>query len=726
MKVQTRLSAAILLAVLLGACRPAQAPSSIAPTAVASPAPRGPTGAPAAPSGSTPVPPGAAPGQPLRTDTWTPGDKSAVGTAYTYDQPSGEANPSRVWFALTDGAITEVCYPDVSLANVKSISLLVSDGRGVSSEMTDADHQVERLDGRTPAFRVTSTDRAGRWQATKQIVADPQSDALIFTVSFTALRGSPADYRLYLNYVPRLSNSGARDMGRVADGAAEAWDEPSSIYSVLLSDPAPLLLTAGYTGKSDLPTDLKDGRLDQVSTATGAAGRLSIGLELPTGGTTTLALGLGSSRAAARAAAEATLRRGFQPVADNYMAGWRRYLDGLKPPAPDLPLYAESLAVLKTHEDKTRYGASVASLSIPWGQFRTDETGVERGYRYVWPRDLYHVATALLAAGDAKSARDTLAYMDDVLQRNNGGFPQNTFVDGRTRWSGLQLDEVADPILLAWQLKAAERYQSLVKPAADFLVARGSPSTSQERWEENGGYSPATIAAAVAALVCAADLARQAGDSAGAETYLKTADDWNGQIEAWTLTRSGPLSPQPYYLRITNGKPDEGAALTIANGGGRHDQRAIVDQSFLELVRLGLRRPDDPNIRATLGVVDSTIRMSTPKGPVFYRYPHDGYGESGPGKGPDGKGQGWPLLLGERAVYEAIRGDRAAAEAGLEQLRAFANQGGLLPEQVFPDGAGSGATPLAWAHAEYIILANSLGGGRAADTPAVVAERYLK
>ena len=96
-------------------------------------------------------------GSPLDRDNWTAGAKQGVGTAFTYDQPAGDANPSRVWFAITDGAITEGLYPDVSLANIKSLGLLVTDGKSfVADEMADASYTIERLDGRAPAYRVTS------------------------------------------------------------------------------------------------------------------------------------------------------------------------------------------------------------------------------------------------------------------------------------------------------------------------------------------------------------------------------------------------------------------------------------------------------------------------------------------------------------------------------------------------------------------------------------------
>ncbi len=344
---------------------------------------------------------------------------------------------------------------------------------------------------------------------------------------------------------------------------------------------------------NDLATDLADFAVDATYTETPEPGRLSIGMELPVSGASTVALGFGPSSQAAREAADASLGRGFAAVSQSYMQGWRAYLDTLDHPYPTLPLYDESLAVLKTHEDKTNYGAFVASIATPWGELRPDQQSSERGYRFVWPRDLYHTAMALHLAGDEQAARDTLAFLDDTMQKGDGSFPQNSYPDGRLHWTGLQLDQVAAPILLAWHLKAADRYASLVQPAADYILAHG-PRTPQERWEENGGYSPASLAAQIAGLVCAADLARQAGDTASAERYLQTADEWNSKVEQWTLTTSGPLGKGSYYLRISDGDPNSPTELTIANGGGTYDQRAIVDQSFLELVRLGCEAPTTP------------------------------------------------------------------------------------------------------------------------------------
>src|SRR5262249_18789747 len=273
----------------------------------------------------------------------------------------------------------------------------------------------------------------------------------------------------------------------------------------------------------------------------------------------------------------------------------------------------------------------------------------------------------------------------------------------------------------------ADRYASLVKPAADF-IARVGPKTQQERWEEAGGYSPATLAAEIAALVCAADLAKAAGDSASAAQYLAKADERNANIEKWTLTTNGPLGKGSYYLRITQGDPNSAAPLTIANGGGSYDQREIVDQSFLELVRLGVRSPNDPRILATLEVTDATLEAKMPKGDVYYRYSHDGYGEAKLGDAPAGHGNPWPLLIGEHSVYEVAHSrSEHPASWYLPVMSSMANAGGMLPEQVFLDGTGTGsATPLAWAHAEYIVFTYAVKQAQVPDMPAVVAERYVK
>ena len=316
--------------------------------------------------------------------------------------------------------------------------------------------------------------------------------------------------------------------------------------------------------------------------------------------------------------------------------------------------------ILKAHEDKTKRGANIASLTVPWGGGENANENNVGGYHLVWSRDLYQVATAFMALGDKDAAVRALDFLFNVQQKPDGSFPQNSYLDGKPFWGSLQLDEVAFPLILAYQLGRDDKktWENHVKKAADFIVKNG-PKTPQERWEEEGGYSPSTIAAEIAGLVCAAEIARKNGDETSANLYLKTADEWQANVEKWTVTTNGKLSKSPYYVRITqNGTPDAGEKIELNNGAGFFDEREIVDAGFLELVRLGIKSPDDPIIQNSVKVIDENIRVQTPNGDAFYRYNHDGYGEMDDGRRWNfdgkytGKGRLWALLSGERGQYE--------------------------------------------------------------------------
>jgi glucoamylase len=459
-----------------------------------------------------------------------------------------------------------------------------------------------------------------------------------------------------------------------------------------------------------------------------------------------LSLGFGSRRSDALNAASSALSGGFDAVSQAYEAGWHRYLASLKPvPASASPYattYDVSAMVLAASEDKTYRGAYVASPTMPW----VWGTGLENpsgAYHLVWARDLYEIATALIADGDTAGAQRALTYLFDRQQKADGSFPQNSTVDGTPHWTNTQMDEVADPIILAWQLGQFDGVTyAHVKKAADYIVANG-PATPQERWENQGGWSPATIAAEVAGLVCAADIARRNGDDASARQYLHIADKWQANVNKWTLTTTGPYGPA-YYLRLTkDGNPNAGTTYNVGDSGPTFDQRAVVDPSFLELVRLGVKAAKDPNITGTIGVVDEQLGVMTPNGMFWHRYNGDGYGEQANGAPwdigfPSGSqttiGRIWPIFAGERGEYELAAGEPATAR--LAAMAAAGNDGYLLPEQVwdndppsgspgFPSGEGTfSATPLAWSHAQFIRLAWSIQAGRPVERPAIVACRY--
>lgn len=681
----------------------------------------------------------AAAGAPGVKQTFSPADKHGFGTA--------AALRSRVWFTLRSAELTEVYFPDAGTPSLRTLQFAVRDGRRVDFEARDGRGAVTRLEESGLGYRQTVRADSGRWTLTKTYVTDPARDVLLVDVRLTGARG----LELLALTDPSLSNDGDDDRGSSPGDALAAHD--GRLAAVLAGSRGLERATSGYAGTPSDPWRglARRGRLARPTDARrpgNVRGAAQVRLR---GGRATLALGFGQDVAGARRAARSSLRDRFGRVAAAYGAGWRRYLDRLPRPrsltTPELRTqYETSLLVLAASEDKTHRGASIASPSMPWawGRLTVEPDRPSGPYHLVWSRDLYQVSTAQLAAGDRAAALRNLDFLLFRQQKRDGSFPQNSTVEGRERWTELQLDQVGFPLVLAWQLGAADpRRWTRLKRAADFL-ARTGPRTGQERWENQSGWSPATIAAEVAGLVCAADLARRNGDPRSAARYERIADDWAASVERWTATRTGPWSVEPYYLRVTKRRdPDRATHYDVGDSGSdRTDQRAEVDPSFLELVRLGVRRHDHPVVRATLGVVDAKLRVETPNGPFWHRFTSDGYGEERDGSPWDVNepntfrtlGRLWPIFAGERGEYELLAGRPAASY--LAGMAATANDGGMIAEQVWDEspptgrggrraGEGTGsATPLAWSHAQFIRLAWSLDAGRPVETPQIVARRY--
>ncbi|WNG47487.1 glucoamylase [Archangium minus] len=685
--------------------------------------------------------PAEGPGSPA---IWTPADKVGFGTAHD--------EASRVWFTLgSSGELTEVYFPRADTPSVRNLYFVVSDGRTFAEmEQEATEHRVELVDPRSLTFRQVNTARSGRYRLTKTYVTEPGKNALLLDVRFESLSGQP--YSLYVVYDPSLSNNGMDDSGTSEEGTLLASDATTA--SALVAQPGFTRTSNGFLDVSDGWTDLRqDFTLDwtQASVSNGNVVQTAL---VPVDGLTsqqvTLALGFGASTPEARQTAQESLAAGFQDVARRYAESWHTYLDSLPAAPPSTQAwrttYDVSVMVLAASEDKTFRGAFIASPSMPW-VWGTGQENPSGPYHLVWSRDQYQIATALLAAGDKQAAERALEHLFRVQQKPDGSFPQNAEVDGKPRWGSLQLDEVALPLVLAWQLGRddARTYTEHIKKAADFVVANG-PVTPQERWENQGGYSPATIAAEVAGLICAAELARRNGDTASAERYETTADTWQRQVESWTVTGNGPLASHPYYLRITkDGNPNAGTTYSIGDGGpAAVDQRQVVDLSFLELVRLGVKPANDPVIVQSLAVVDAQLRVDTPNGPYWHRFNFDGYGETRDGapwfisEPETGQtfGRAWPLLAGERGEYALLVGQ--PADDFLATMARSGNEGFMLPEQVWdgrpPTGqpgfvAGEGtfsATPLTWTHAQFVRLAWSLQSGYPVEQPSVVSCRYTK
>jgi glucoamylase len=679
---------------------------------------------------SLPLPAQLAPGAPGQMAHWTNGNKQGVGTSNSL--------ASRVWFTLgSDGALNEVYYPTVDKANTRLLEFVVTDGKSwVERESEDTTHQIEIPDTEVLSFRQINTSKAGHYRITKTYITDPERDTLLIQVRFQKLKSGSA--QLYVLYDPSINNSGMHDTGYSVDDVLVASD--NGIASALASSLPFLKTTSGYLGTSDGFVDLKKFFALKDTYPRAQDGNVVQVAELPPAATRdvnfTIALAFGTEGETAIEAARKSLQKGFEHAYTEYAKEWRDWIQTLKP--VDLKYrdqYQIAAMVMKAHEDKTYRGAGAASLTIPWG----DETDADEpsvgGYHLVWARDLYEVATAFYAMGDKEAADRALSYLFNVQQKPDGSFPQNSWLDGRPFWGSLQLDEVSYPLILAWQLGRtdSQTYFKHVKPAADFLLKNG-PASPQERWEEQSGYSPSTIAAEISGLICAARIAQLNQDNASRTQWLTTADEWAGKLESWTVTSTGKYADR-YYLRLSqHGQPDAGEKIEIANKGGTWDERDIVDAGFLELVRLGVRPAADPLIQKSLSVVDSVIKVDTPNGPVWYRYNHDGYGEQADGHGYNEAGIGrlWVLLVGERGEYAVASGQDPTPY--LDAMMKMANSGHMLGEQIWdrkdsPDptrfrmGEATGsATPLNWTCAQFVRLAVAAEDKKLPETPSIVAE----
>jgi glucoamylase len=466
-----------------------------------------------------------------------------------------------------------------------------------------------------------------------------------------------------------------------------------------------------------------------------------------------------------------------------YERQWQRYDSRLRRPSARLGFaaarqYYRSVNVVKASEDKTFPGAIAAGLASPWGQAVAANTIVNGkphyfgSYREVFARDLYEAFTGLLVAGDVRTARATTRFLFEDQQQADGSMPRNSLENGEVApdTGGTQLDETSYPILMDWQSGLAgdrRLYRKHVIPAADFLVHHG-PTDGVERWEEQNGFSPSTIAAEIAGLTAAAHIASVNGDPLHAAVYQATADDFARNIKGWTVTNTGPFTPSPYFLRLSKtGDPNAAISYGLGNGvQGNFDQRQVIDAGFLELVRLGVLPADDPVIENSVSVVDKVIERSTNNGPGFYRYgtnpteSADGYGDcfqpslsTCPQSGQPwpttntGTGHLWPVLSGERGEYDIASSDRTDAGALLTAIAKMTSGHYLEPEQVwenadlpaspfgsdpttasigFENGRPVGsASPLTWAQATYARLAIDLGAGRNVETPAIVTDRYV-
>ncbi|MBU1304008.1 MAG: glucan 1,4-alpha-glucosidase, partial [Alphaproteobacteria bacterium] len=660
------------------------------------------------------------PGAPGIEPTWSSSDKDAVTTAL---------GSSRVWATIGHGIVNEVYWPSTGHPQIRDLGFIVAGPHGWTEIKRANRYSISTPHDAVPLPKVVHEGEGYRLEL--EFLCHPLRDTLLIRY---ALSGD--GMRLYAILAPHLNGTGDND--------AWAGDELSAVSGnvalCLRADAGFSRSSVGYVGTSDGWQDFTHNGAMTWQFAHASNGNVALMGELASN-SGTLSLGFAETAEGARTLSRSGVADDYDETVNLFVEQWRNWSSDLSIPytTPQLRREAElSASVIKVHEDRTYAGAVVASLSVPWGSGH-DDAG---GYHLVWTRDTVEAAFALITIGKLEDAGRTLDYLIGT-QADDGSWAQNYFPDGRGYWTGKQLDEVALPVLLAGKLQTAGHLtfstpeQTMVRRAIGFIVRNG-PMSDQDRWEENAGASPFTLAVVVSALVVAADYF---GDDER-NYLLSLADCWNERIEEWTYADHGPLASgdgiEGYYVRMSPRPADGGLAGSIDRRNVAHGlvpAKRLLGMEFIYLVRTGLRSAHDKRIVDTVALVDQFLRRETPSGPSYYRYNGDGYGEKDDGSAFDGTGVGrlWPLLTGERGHYAVAAGQDA--KPYLDAMVRMVGPGGLLPEQIWdseailerglePGKPSGSAMPLVWAHGEFLKLLAASVTGRCAETFSVVENRY--
>ena len=689
-----------------------------------------------------------APGAPGIKAKWTSSAKSGVGKALNA--------ASDVAFTLSHGIVNEVYFPREDIACIRDLGLIVTGGNDFfSEEKRDTKHNLKLMKDGVPAYQIINTCVENKYKITKEIITDPFRNTLLQKISFQPTNPK-ASYQLYALLAPHLNNEGNNNCGWVGDykGIPMLFAQSGGLSLALTCSAPWLKRSVGYVGTSDGWTDLNEHKKMEWEYTNADDGNIALTgeIDVSSGGDFALALGFGRNAEEAANHALGSILDGFESAKMWYSKGWEEWLNTLDKVKGKH--YKISAAVLRMNEAKTFPGGIVASMSIPWGESKGDKD--KGGYHLVWPRDLVESAGGFFAL---KTKNDALRIVNYLMstQKADGSWPQNMWLEGSPHWKGKQMDQTALPIVLvdkcnkdkAMDKDRMDRYWPIIKKAIAYLIKNG-PYTQQDRWEEEPGYTPFTLAAEIAGLLAAADLADENKHKELAQYCRETADYWNDNIERWTYVTNTSLAKENgvdgYYIRLNpfyeiDADDLEDRTIDLKNhkdGEGKIKLRELICVDALALVRFGLRAADDPKILNTIKLIDAKLMVETPGGKCWHRYNDDGYGEQKNGDPYDGTGIGraWPLLTGERAHYELASGNLKGAKKLQEAMENFANYG-LLSEQIWDEedmpeknlffGKHSGsAMPLTWAHAEYIKLCCSIRDKKIFDMPPQTGERYIK
>ncbi len=387
-------------------------------------------------------------GAPGIAPRWTSSAKEGLGTAY-----SGSC---RLWFTLSHGIINEIYYPTVDQPNTRDFEFLISDGQAFChEEKRDLDHRIDYPERNCLLYRLTNSERNGRYQIIKQVLADPEGSVLLMhtklEVRDESLRGR---LNLYALLAPHIAQYGAGNSGWCCEIGANKLlrAERGGFHLVIGCNTGFSRRSVGYVGSSDGWQDLMNNFKMDWEFCAAEDGNIALTgeIDLQRGNEFTIAIALGHS---------------YQSAAANLLQ----------------------------------------SLAIPFDLHRESYIRVHR--------------------------------------------------------SGASF---FDP----WVM---------ISRAATYLILQG-PVTGQERWEENAGYSPSTLATVIASLVCAAAFAKERGEMRTSDFLLEYADWLVAHLEEWLVTTRGELVDgfPRHYIRLNptdaqapEAHPDPNSAMiSIANGGG--------------------------------------------------------------------------------------------------------------------------------------------------------------
>ena len=186
---------------------------------------------------------------------WSHSNKEGIGTAYH--------TGCRLWFTISHGIINEVYCPTVDTPNTRDLQLLITDGKTFChEEKSDLHHDIEMPERGALFYKLTNSDRKGRYRLIKHIMAGPHNATLLvhtrLEIMDESLRGK---LRLFALLAPHLDGHGADNSASWLDLADRTLlrAERGNMHLVFGCDRGFARRSVGYVGASDGWTDLHTG-----------------------------------------------------------------------------------------------------------------------------------------------------------------------------------------------------------------------------------------------------------------------------------------------------------------------------------------------------------------------------------------------------------------------------------------------------------------------------------